>query len=487
MLKKKNYLLLALIFTVNSVNAGVVDKNERLKALLEKAKARESGAPVETTSTSPTPATTPINPKPISSSPVNNPIPDFKPIPTTSPSATKPSEVPVTKTSPVAPKPTVTPVRERTPLQSRAEKSETIAPSPEPVRAPRILSTHPQQEAKPVEKPKAPEPSPQASPNQVPKIEIKQETKVIQPPVNTLINPQPAPIRTQTNSNSQIKQKAKEENNLINDKTNTATPKNSLANNPLPNPSSNSNANKNTDVASNYDDVLKSIDAIMKGTKVEEMKAPPVPVTPKPSQEANPTPQFSNQTKTPTVSPTAAAPTKAAENKPVENKITPPAQNPVAATNAVTDKASSPTAETATAATATTATGKEADYLLVLNKSVKSLEQDSWINVKTNMQEAVSYFEKEKKFNPKNPKLATYSKIILGFQRFGEAGMELDQGDLADFEEAEALYLDCQDNLEEANKELANDPSNQEVKNIITKVLQYTEEELNYIEEMLGM
>lgn len=428
MFKKIKVLFLGFLFTVNSVSAGLVDNNERLKTLLEKAKARESGTTV-------------------------------------------------TNTHPTSPTPT------------------TI--SPEPIRAPRILSTHPVQEIKSQEK--IPEPPSINSSSYLPKVEIKQETKVIQPPVSTLINPQTnSQVQAQYNSSAASKIKTNSNSSTVSNnyddvlKSIDAIMKGTKAEEmkaPVPKPSQearsspaqySSTVNPNSEIktsankstpSNNYDDVLKSIDSIMKGSKVEEIKTPvPAKTENKNNQTTNPVP---------TTSQSATVQTKTIENKTLTQS--PPI-------NTETSQTPNTKTEGFIAGVSTTA-GKEADYLLVLNKSLKSLEQDSWLTVKTNMQEALSYFEKEKKLNSKNSKLPIYAKIILGFQRFGEAGVELDQGDLADFEEAEALYLDCQDNLEEASKELtlANQPSDQEVKSLINKVLQYTEEELNYIEEILGM
>ncbi len=135
----------------------------------------------------------------------------------------------------------------------------------------------------------------------------------------------------------------------------------------------------------------------------------------------------------------------------------------------------------------TSAVDKNAEYMLVLRKSLKSLEEDAWADVKHNMSESLDYFAHEKTLY-NNPDLDIYYKTILAFLRFSEAGLELDQGDLADFEEAEAFYLDSYDILEETKKKLTiDDPKSNNIKEVIGTVMKYIEEDLEYIEEMLGM
>jgi hypothetical protein len=130
----------------------------------------------------------------------------------------------------------------------------------------------------------------------------------------------------------------------------------------------------------------------------------------------------------------------------------------------------------------------ENDYLLVLKKSLKSLEEDSWAQVKQNMGESLDYFAREKSLHPDDSNLDLYHRVIMGFSRFAEGGLELDEGDFADFEEAEALYLDCLDILEDAKSRIKKDDAvSNSVKNIINSVIKYTDEELEYIEQMIGL
>jgi hypothetical protein len=156
----------------------------------------------------------------------------------------------------------------------------------------------------------------------------------------------------------------------------------------------------------------------------------------------------------------------------------------------VLDKTRAVTPDTTTSSSESkTASAREADYHLVLRKSLKSLEEDAWNDVKYNMGEAKDYFTREKN-TYKEPIIDVYYKIIAAFQRFAEAGLELDQGDFADFEEAEALYLDSYDLLDEAEKQLKKidgDLNAKNIKEIINIVRGYIDEDLGYIEEMIGI
>lgn len=130
---------------------------------------------------------------------------------------------------------------------------------------------------------------------------------------------------------------------------------------------------------------------------------------------------------------------------------------------------------------------KHTEYMTVIRKSLKSLEEDSWTEVKYNMGEALDYFAKERKLY-KDPAVDIYYRIELAFLRFAEGGLELDQGDFADFEEAEAMYLDADDLLDEAERKLDKDHPNAEtLGDIIRTVRRYVNEDLEYIEEMIGM
>ena len=402
-------------------SAGVADQNARLKLLIERAKARKAAEAAQPNVATPAPVT--VAPVAVPVTPVVVPVA----VPRT-PIAMPTVSSPVKPTAPVRVRPVSTPAPVAVP-----------AATPLPERKAKVLETHPKikvepvKEAAPVETPQAP--AVQALPVAVPVTTII-ETKnaVVQPATQTLIN---TPSFSSTPANSII------QNSVIHSKQ-VPVPKfkEELITQP--------NIETKTE---SYDNVLKSIDEILKGQKVEE-QASQKPKTKAIELDAKPTTPKSDLK-------------SELKNKDNNNLINEGVAAAVNGTSATTDK--------------------DADYLLVLRKSLKSLEEDSWANVKLNMGEALDYFAKEKKLYPNNPKLNTYYKIILGFQRFSEGGLELDEGDFADFEDAEALYLDTQDLLEEAQKELSKDYNGDQASGIVGTVLKYTEEELQYIEEVLGM
>ena len=130
---------------------------------------------------------------------------------------------------------------------------------------------------------------------------------------------------------------------------------------------------------------------------------------------------------------------------------------------------------------------KQDEYLVYLKKLLKSLEEDSWNQVKFNMLHAVDFFEKEQKKYGADLVDKIY-KLSVAFLNFAEGGLELDEGDFADFEEAESHYLDAQDILEDV--ELVIDVNNEYEKTLLRMaqiVKGYINEDLEYIEEMIEM
>ncbi len=125
------------------------------------------------------------------------------------------------------------------------------------------------------------------------------------------------------------------------------------------------------------------------------------------------------------------------------------------------------------------------NHLLVIRESLKSIEEDSWTKVRTNMNEALSYFAKEKKLDPRNKDIDVYGNIIRAFRSFSEGGLELDKGDMANFEEAEARYLDAQDILMDVQDKLTGTKHEEAIADVVDTALQYVDEELDYINEML--
>jgi len=178
---------------------------------------------------------------------------------------------------------------------------------------------------------------------------------------------------------------------------------------------------------------------------------------------------------------------KVQEAAPVTKPAEAPAAKEPVKTNDVTNTTRNVTPETVPSSSVTkTPEQREADYMLVVRKSLKSLEEDSWNDVKYNMGEALDYFAREKAAY-KDPVIDIYYKTIQAFMKFAEGGLELDQGETADLEEAEALYLDSEDLLGEVEKSLNNtNPNFKNLKDIIDTVEKYISEDLDYIDNMIS-
>ncbi len=487
MLRKPYLLLLSLLFTVNAANASLAEQNERLKLLIERAKARKEGEATPS-KTAPAPASTPAPVFKQTVAPVTPaPAPVTVSVPVTPvvvPAATViPVVVPVTPVVipatvvPVSPAPSATPVvptpaKVTTPSKPKATVSPKTPSAPVPERKSKVLETHPKsaEDAKAKETPAispAPgQPSSQTVPTPslgLPAVQapattiIKTINSVAQPPVQTLITPALSPIGTQGFSNSSIIQAP-----TIPTLSGKAVTEQVTSPKIQVQPEFQAQPAANT---SNYNEVLKSIDQIIQGQKAEE--------------------QASKKTKTAPAEAAAKPVSKADDRK--ESHKDKEKDLKMDKNSPLINEGMTPKSKGANGETLASPADKDADYLLVLRKSLKSLEEDSWADVKYNMGESLDYFSKEKKLYPDDAKLKTYYKIILAFQRFSEGGLELDQGDFADYEDAESLYLDTQDLLEEAQKELGTDYNSEQIKSIVGSVLKYTEEELEYIEEMLGM
>ena len=132
-------------------------------------------------------------------------------------------------------------------------------------------------------------------------------------------------------------------------------------------------------------------------------------------------------------------------------------------------------------------TARDATYLDLIRKSLKSLEEDAWNEVKFNMSESIEYFDKQRTLATPE-EIDKFYRITLAFLRFAEGGLELDQGDFADFEDAEAHYLDSQDILDAVELKLnSKDAIDQELLKIIQTVKKYINEDIEYIEEMIDL
>lgn len=131
---------------------------------------------------------------------------------------------------------------------------------------------------------------------------------------------------------------------------------------------------------------------------------------------------------------------------------------------------------------------KEPEYLMVIEKTLKSLEEDSWNEVRYNTEESLEYFNREKEVY-QDPVIGKYYKITLAFLRFAEGGLELDRGDFANFEQAEASYLDAEDILSDVETNLKSDDTVfvKKLLEIIAKVKAYINEDLDYINQVVGI
>lgn len=350
---------------------------------------------------------------------------------------------------------------------------EPVAAEPEPAkthhveahhqdRAPVILETHPRKEEPKVEKIQQEE-SEQVHPAPAPithkrEVQVHTQNTISQPPVQTIVSPAASPIHTEVQSNSSIEV----HHEIETQSTHLTTHPEATKEEPAPTEHKASN-----DVALFLNQILgstteaPSIELKEEEAEVIETVHEEVPV----KEEV----KVVQEQPRPTPAAIPAAP--ALEDAPVETLKAQPEQE-------LTKENSQ----------ALNLTDKESDYLLIVRKSLKSLEDDPWVKVKNNMDEALAYFEKEKNLGTTED-VDVYQKITLACKRFSEGGLELDEGDFADFEKAEGLYLDTKDLLQEAKKKIKGktDYKNSQLNEIINALLGYTEEELQYIEEMLGM
>ncbi|MBT6843856.1 MAG: hypothetical protein HOA17_08705 [Candidatus Melainabacteria bacterium] len=369
--------------------------------------------------------------------------------------------------APVAQVPQAAPVHHAAaPLvQKQAPVVHHAAPVQKQTHHPVVLETHPAAKPAVVVHAPAPNPAPVVAPKPAPAavkyepkvqkthqpnpyIDIKHETKVVQPPVTTLGSTHSSQIHTETVSQTTITTGHTESHSTTEEAHEAKSPANA------------------------YDEVAVYINSLLgRSTKTdgnvielrpEEIEAVSEPTEPVVEEIPEPS-ELSKEE--------AEIEIPAVPEEPVVAKVEEPVkEEDMRAVNL--DE-------------------KESDYLLIIRKSLKSLEDDPWVKVKNNMIEAMTFFEQEIKLSKKNgtedPEV--YQKIVLACKKFSEGGLELDEGDFADFEEAEALYLDTQDLLKEASQKVKGktDYKSQQIQDIIDALTGYTTEELEYIEEMIGM
>lgn len=437
MLKKLSPIIISLLLLNPTTVYALGEDNARLQLLLQKAKARSSNA------------------KQV-----------IKAIEQATPPAIKQEIIkpPITKT----------PVQEQSIKPIQEWKS--VPPvSQEPIRKPVVLETHPAAKPAPATSapvPTAPAPTTPKAPAAIAKPEpvktqIKQETKVVQPPAKTLIQPaaSPAPIKTVPVKNSTIEVKHAPAAKPVVIETHHPEP---IAEPVI--------EEKSTVVEqdSSLGQVTDFLDSLLNqptGTKTI------------PEIDLNEAEQAMIEQKS--IVPVVKEVTEPIIKEPIISNETIPAvpEPKVTKEQEIVTEAKAPVTEQAISLSQ-----QESDYLLVVRRSLKSLEDDPWTKVKSNMDEALDYFAKEQEIH-KDKDLNIYHKIILACKKFSEGGLELDEGDFANFEEAEALYLDTQDLLKDVSKQIKDktDYQSTQIQEIVTALMGYTNEELEYIEEMLGM
>ena len=433
MLKKLILIIIPILVLNQTTVLAIGENNAKLQLLLQKAKARREARK---------PNLKPVAPAQIQAEKIIQPF--------------------VQKQTPVQVTPQqLTPVAHHTaPAQQAAPQPAPVVQRPAPVQQqahhPVVLETHPAAKPAAAVHTPAPSPAPVVAPKPAPAlvkhepnpyIDIKHETKVVQPPVSTLGSTNSNQIHTETVSQTTITTGHTESH------------------------SSTETAHEEKSPANAYDEVSVYINSLLGSpTKTdgnvielhpEELEAVTEPTKPV-VEDVHQTSKLSKEE--------AAIEIPAVPEEPIVIEPQEPVKKEEMQTVNLNEK--------------------ESDYLLIIRKSLKSLEDDPWIKVKNNMIEALTFFDQEMELSKKNgtedPEI--YQKIVLACKKFSEGGLELDEGDFADFEEAEALYLDTQALLKEAAKKIKGktDYKSQQIQDIIDALNGYTTEELEYIDEMLG-
>lgn len=443
MLKKLILIIIPILVLNQTAVLAVGENNTQLQLLLQRAKARREARK---------PNLKPVTPVQIQSGKIIQPVVQEQ----------------VRNLAPVVQQQTTpAPVRHAPPIQKAIPQPAPVvhraAPVQQQAHHPVVLETHPA--AKPAAAVHTPAPSParvvapkpapvkhepkqhQEAHHPKPYIDIKQETKVSQPPVQSLGSSHSNQIHTETVSQTTITTGHTESHSTTEEAHEAKGPANA------------------------YDEVSVYINSLLgSSTKTdgnvielrpEEIEAVSEPTEPVVEEIRQPSELSKEETE---------IEIPAVPEEPVVAKVEEPVkEEDMRAVNL---------------------NEKESDYLLIIRKSLKSLEDDPWVKVKNNMIEALTFFEQEMELSKKNgtEDPDVYQKIVLACKKFSEGGLELDEGDFADFEEAEALYLDTQDLLKEAAKKIKGktDYKSQQIQDIIDALNGYTTEELDYIEEMLG-
>ena len=130
----------------------------------------------------------------------------------------------------------------------------------------------------------------------------------------------------------------------------------------------------------------------------------------------------------------------------------------------------------------------DSKYLSLIKNAFESLETDSWNIAKQNMQDIIKFFFEEKEKFHNIELIDAYMNVARSFLFFCEASIELDKGYTSDFDKAEQQYIQASEFLFNAANMIDGQPreSFKELRSIIDKTLAYIDEELVYIESVVG-
>lgn len=448
--KKSKLIVFGFLFLVNNLNTVQANPSEdRIKLLLEKAKSRQTD-PVSAPTVEPKPA--PVQ------QPVPNPIP-VQPAPVVI-EPEEPKSTPVQQAIPKAPAAPVVevkpkPIPQTIPAKAPApavEVKTTAAPSPQDGK---VLSTkYKEEEETTIKSPSLPEKKPEIPRAKIinteknrkalieeKKAQDKAAKKALAEKEKALKTQEKAVLKRQAEQAKALQKREKLQEVKTETKTNTTKTVEIIK-----------TPETKTEIKTTE---IKPIAEVKQEIKKEEIKATPV-VTAPIIQEQKPTiakPQPQEN----------ISETLVKEKTIVEPTISPEliiAKDPAE---------------------------RESEYQLIMKKSLKSLEEDTWSDVKYNMKQNIEYFANEKKIY-QDEKINKYYRMSIAFFKFAEGGLELDQGEAADFEIAESHYIDSLDAIARAEALLKKEEKqNKVLEDTINTLKKYINEELKYIDEMVGM
>lgn len=129
------------------------------------------------------------------------------------------------------------------------------------------------------------------------------------------------------------------------------------------------------------------------------------------------------------------------------------------------------------------------DNFSVIQKSLDSLENDSWEDAQANIKKVIEYYQVEFKKNQKEKIIDAYLSLSQSFKVFADAGYEVDVKDQPDFTLAEKLYQSAEELAHESQAKIVG-MSEEEAKALSKLISEYQsmlDEELEYISDMLGL